>query len=366
MPDAAIVIPTRNGARTLRETLDSLTAQQTDRAVEIVLADNGSTDGTRALFETVAAQRPDWPMRVVDASARAGKPFALNTAIRAGAATKIITFDSDDVAAQGWLDAMLRALDRHAFVHGVQEWRLLNPAWAVETRPADPVDWRYWRPPFSKLAAGCVQGFRREVFDAVGGFDETFSNLDDLRFCIEADAKGYDLVCVPEAVIHYRLRADTDAVFRQQRSYSRAAAHLRHCYPSGSPLAGPWKILALGVTLIRLGAEGLARRLQGAPRDCAEAADYARRLGKAVGDLEGAMAFRVAPDQPTPGFLRRPQSAAGIDAAPADRPADRHVAAGNAARRRAVGAVLDPRFRPPPDERQVSGQLGDRTRSASS
>jgi cellulose synthase/poly-beta-1,6-N-acetylglucosamine synthase-like glycosyltransferase len=305
VPDATIIIASRNGARTLRETLDSLTAQQTDRVVEIVLSDNGSTDGTRALFEDVAAQRPDWPMRVVDASARAGKSFALNTAIRAGAAPKILLFDDDDVAAPGWLDAMLRALDRHAFVHGVREWRRLNPAWAVETRSAEPLDWRYWRPPFAKLAPGCVQGFRREVFDAVGGCDEAFDTLQDLRFCIEAHVKGYDLVAVPEAEVHYRLRADRNAVFRQQRRYARGAAQLRRSYPSGSHLAGPWKLLALGATLMRLGGEGLERRIRSAPPDCLKAADYARRTGKAIGDLEGAIAFRVAPDQPVPRLLQR-------------------------------------------------------------
>lgn len=304
MIEVTVVIASRNGARTLGATLESLLAQRTNRAWEIVLADNGSTDGTRAVFETALGRgdAPQW--RVVDASARAGKSFALNTAIRDITAPKILVIDDDDLAAPGWLEALAAALDLHAFVHAVQEWRRLNSEATVEARPQEPVDWRYWRPPFSRLAPGGTHGFRREVFDAVGGFDETFDALGDLRFCIEAHLKGYDLVSVPEAVVHYRLRADAAGIYRQHWRYGRGTAQLRRCYPSGSPLLGPWKILMLSLQLIRLGVEGAASRLRGVARDSAAAADFARRSGLALGDLSGAIAFRVAPAVPGPRFLK--------------------------------------------------------------
>ena len=63
VPAISVIIACRNGAATLGETLEGLAAQAWDRPWEVVLADNGSTDGTRALFEGFARRSPGWPMR---------------------------------------------------------------------------------------------------------------------------------------------------------------------------------------------------------------------------------------------------------------------------------------------------------------
>ena len=61
MTEASVIIACLNGAATLGETLDSLTAQRWDRPWEIVFADNGSTDASVAIFEEHAAPTtPRW------------------------------------------------------------------------------------------------------------------------------------------------------------------------------------------------------------------------------------------------------------------------------------------------------------------
>ena len=109
-PALSVIIACRNGAATLGETLEGLVAQRWDRPWEIVLADNGSTDGSAALFRAVAAAHPECRMRVVDASGRPGKPFALNTGIAAARAPALAFCDADDVPGEGWLAAMGKAL----------------------------------------------------------------------------------------------------------------------------------------------------------------------------------------------------------------------------------------------------------------
>ena len=65
-----------------RRALDSL-VQRWDRLWEIVFADNGSTDASRAIFAGHAARHPEVAMRLVDASAKRGQANATNVAIRA-------------------------------------------------------------------------------------------------------------------------------------------------------------------------------------------------------------------------------------------------------------------------------------------
>ncbi len=83
MTEISVIIACLNGAATLAEALDSLAAQRWDRPWEVVFADNGSTDASRAIFAERAARHPEVAMRLVDASARRGKAHALNLAIRA-------------------------------------------------------------------------------------------------------------------------------------------------------------------------------------------------------------------------------------------------------------------------------------------
>ena len=97
--------------RTLAETLEGVAAQEWDQPWEVIFADNGSTDGSRAVFQRFAAGRPDW--RLIDAGGKAGKSYAMNLAMTATRAPAAVFCDADDVPAPGWLAAMGRALAAH-------------------------------------------------------------------------------------------------------------------------------------------------------------------------------------------------------------------------------------------------------------
>jgi cellulose synthase/poly-beta-1,6-N-acetylglucosamine synthase-like glycosyltransferase len=73
----SVVIPARNAAWCLTEQLRALAAQDFDGTWEVVVSDNGSTDGTVALVRDLAASFPV-PLRVVDASRRPGPAHARN------------------------------------------------------------------------------------------------------------------------------------------------------------------------------------------------------------------------------------------------------------------------------------------------
>ena len=78
-----------------------------------------------------------------------------------------------------------------------------------------------------RYGVGANLGFRRDVFEAIGGFDETFCGpSDDIDFCLRAQYAGYTLGFVPEALVHYRVRDSLREIAKQSYSYALGTAHL--------------------------------------------------------------------------------------------------------------------------------------------
>lgn len=142
LPFVSVVIATRNRERLLAETLRSLVAQQWPRErFEIIVADNGSTDGTRAVVESSSAL-PDAPRVRYLYVAQPGKSFAVNAAFElAGTAdTKvddarhIIALTDDDVRPEPtWIASLCAAFQETGadFVAGrvFPLWEVEPPAW---------------------------------------------------------------------------------------------------------------------------------------------------------------------------------------------------------------------------------------------
>jgi GT2 family glycosyltransferase len=100
---ASVVVPNFNGRRWLAGCLDSLEAQ-TLAPAEVVVVDNGSSDGSAAL----AAQRPG--VRVVELGRNLGFAAAVNRGIAASGGEAVALVNTDVVLAPDWLERMVAAL----------------------------------------------------------------------------------------------------------------------------------------------------------------------------------------------------------------------------------------------------------------
>jgi len=215
----SVVIPCLNAAATLPAQLEALAAQDFDGAWEVIVADNGSSDGSREVAEEFRGRLPE--LHLVDASDRRGQAHAKNLGVRAASGDAILYCDADDVVAPGWLAALSGALARHDFVACRYDNERLNPAWAQRTHMNPQRDGLtcYDYPDFLPHAGGGGLAVSRQAHEAVGGFDETMPALEDTDYCWRLQLAGFPLVFAPEALVYIRHRHDLGGVYRQGVSY---------------------------------------------------------------------------------------------------------------------------------------------------
>jgi glycosyltransferase involved in cell wall biosynthesis len=215
--DVSVVIAARDAAGTLPRQLDALAAQRTDCRWEVLVADNGSQDGTPEIARSHADALPD--LRVLDASAQIGAGPARNAAASVARGEVLLFCDADDVVDTGWLEQMRGALAEHAVTAGRLEWAVLNDEVAQRSRALPQVDGLQHTEPLPWLphASSSNLGIRTSLFRRLGGFDPAVRFLQDTDLCWRAQLAGADLAYVPDAVVHMRLRASLRGAWRQGR-----------------------------------------------------------------------------------------------------------------------------------------------------
>lgn len=280
----SVVIPLYNAERHVAALLDSLQAQEWSGSWEVIVADNGSTDSGPEIVESYGGQISG--LRLIDASRIRGSAYARNAGAEHAAGSALAFVDNDDVLGEGYVAAIGEALRHRAFVCGRWDVHELNPEWARALRPSGqwdgPMMWNY---NFLPYAAGGTLGIRRELFDAVGGFDEAVHYSDCTDFCWRVQlSTPAELQMVPEAVVHYRYRESLREQFSQARNWGRAEVGIYRRYRP------------LGVQRIPL-RESLRRwtfvyhlkRL----RHRAGRAWWAVELGNRIGRIEGSLRERT-------------------------------------------------------------------------
>lgn len=215
----SVVIPCRDGAGVLAKQLDAVLAQETSTEFEIVVADNGSTDGTADLVRSYRDPR----VRLVDAGRAPGANVARNVGIAASKGDFILLTDADDVVHNGWIEAYHRAFMGGAQAVGGGLDRILGDGTLLARE-------RRLYPALARkdvFANGTNCGFTRELFSRVHGFDESFKGgADEVDFFWRAAEAGFMLEFVPDAVVSKVQRTDLKAAFRQYRNFGRGEARM--------------------------------------------------------------------------------------------------------------------------------------------
>jgi glycosyltransferase involved in cell wall biosynthesis len=196
-PRICVLMPAHNAepyiAAAVRSALDG-----GEPDVEVVVVDDGSTDGTIAAVRELEDPR----VTVIPISASGGPARPRNVALQHARAPYVAMLDADDVLKPNWLLESADALDRHAvagFAFGDFE-RMDADGNVFETSASyayptfrklksEPAGDDWCLIPQNELAHGLIYGnfigtssvvLRRDLVVAVGGFDESLPNADDV------------------------------------------------------------------------------------------------------------------------------------------------------------------------------------------
>lgn len=225
-PLVSVVIPALNAERTIGDTLAALRAQAgVPGPVEIIVADNGSSDGTVGIARAAGAT-------VIHAHER-GPSAARNAGIGAARGRVIAHTDSDTVPSRRWLGALVSALDRagRAVATGpIVGWPASTAAERfVEARGA------YTRSvsvdhPVHPYATGMNLAIRADDLRDAGGWDPWMGSGEDIDLCIRLRRRGVGIAWSQGASLFHRHRSDDAALWRQARWYGSGYAqlHLKH------------------------------------------------------------------------------------------------------------------------------------------
>jgi GT2 family glycosyltransferase len=247
-PVVSVVVPTRGRAAYLEVTLDSLLAQRTGIAHEILVVDDGDAGATA----DVVRARP--AVRYVPHGARRGLNAARNTGLREAGAELIAFVDDDVLVPPEWLDALARGAARHP------EAEAFGGPIRARFEGRAPRACGREEPPITTLELGdrdrevdFVWGanfaVRRSAVERIGPFDEAIvqPHGDEEEWLERLRAAGGRVVYLADAGLDHRRTAD-DARLRPlaRAAYARgrgarASDRRRGREPS---LAGELRVLA--------------------------------------------------------------------------------------------------------------------------
>lgn len=212
-----VVIPNWNGKDLLGPCLKSLYLQQFDD-FETILVDNGSND------ESVSFVEKNFPqVAIIRLEENCGFSAAVNAGISASSSPYICLLNNDTEVDQLWLKEIVAAIDANPNVGSAaskivffsdprtvnsagDEFSLFGVAYQRRLRRGDGDLFSEPQYVFSACAAAAL--YRRELFENVGLFDETFfAYQEDVDLGFRSQLAGYRCLFVPTAIVYHKYHA---------------------------------------------------------------------------------------------------------------------------------------------------------------
>lgn len=219
-PRVSVVIPNLNGITILGCCLASL-ERQVFKDFEVVLVDNGSTDGS---VKYAKAEFP-WLDNVIENPSNLGFARACNQGIEASRGDLVALLNNDTEAEPSWLSELVKSadgnpgagmfasktlfFDRRDVIDTTGH--LIYPDGLNRGRGRLEIDeGQYDNKPDVFFPSGCAALYRKQMFDEIGTFDEYhFAYGDDTDIGIRGRLAGWKCVFVPTAVVYHRYSITT-------------------------------------------------------------------------------------------------------------------------------------------------------------
>jgi GT2 family glycosyltransferase/glycosyltransferase involved in cell wall biosynthesis len=234
----SIIIPLFNNMAYTRHCLEQIRQNTSGEQYELILVDNGSTDNTYTLFESLTP-----PVKVIRNLKNQGFAKACNQGAREASGKYLLFLNNDTEPKPGWLEPLIDIADHDPTVAAVGS-KLLYPDETIQHAGVSIIDNRREKDPlrgehiwrgrpagqpeanqlycYQALTAACLL-VKRDAFEAVGGFDEGYWNgYEDVDLCFKLGQKGWKLVYQPASiVIHHESKSGAERFAGVSRNIQR-------------------------------------------------------------------------------------------------------------------------------------------------
>lgn len=206
----SVVIPVRNGEKTIGKTLKSL-LNQSDPPMEIIIVDDGSTDQTFKEIKNIqSTNKTKIEIKFFQNEKNLGPAAARNRGTKEARGEFIFYTDSDCFVTKDWLKKIAKEYTSED-IGGVGGY--LKPGEKTLVAFLENLHNKYLIKIGNKKVVGykeCPTGYtnavtyRKKVLKDVGGFDEGFkyASGEDIDLKKRVCEKGYRLIYIPEPIIH--------------------------------------------------------------------------------------------------------------------------------------------------------------------
>jgi glycosyltransferase involved in cell wall biosynthesis len=229
-PSVSVVIPALDSADTVGDTLRALDRQSGASALEVIVVDNGSSDGTADVARAFGATVLEEPTP--------GPSAARNRGLRHARGDIVAHVDADTVPTRQWLEAivspfadpgvLLVAGRNISYPPSTAAERYVAASGLIESERA------VHRPKFP-FSPSMNMAVRRDAALDIGGWSEDLRTGEDVDFSFRLRrARGCAIEYAADAIVLHRNRNDDDALRRQAWTYGEGAASLYRKYPEES------------------------------------------------------------------------------------------------------------------------------------
>lgn len=226
-PMVSVVCPAYNGERFIAAAIHSVQAQ-TIKKWQLVVVNDGSTDKTLSIAEAIA--REDYRIRILSQK-NAGLPAARNAGIAASNAPIVAFLDCDDCYSPEALELLVSAIERNPLAigsHGMwshikadgsrqrfgiapsRRWTTRGPL-LRSLKPNEPTTLETLA--FFCCARPSATAIRRDILDAIGGFDTGFPACEDWDMLLRASVHGH-FEFVAKVTTLYRIHGNQSTASR--------------------------------------------------------------------------------------------------------------------------------------------------------
>lgn len=209
-PSVTVVIPTFNKKNLLKECLDSL-KWQTMKEFDIVVVDNGSTDGTAELLEEASTR-----LKVIKNKKNLGF-VAVNQGIKASKTKYIVLLNNDAIAEPNWLEELVKGMENDEKVYfGASKILKMEDKTKLDSAGDgfnlglmsgysighDQDQSKFMDEQYCFSASGGGAIYRKEIFEKIGLFDEKFfAYFEDIDLGFRAQFQGLRCKFFPKAIL---------------------------------------------------------------------------------------------------------------------------------------------------------------------